>query len=209
MSCDTVLERIARGDWEDDEVVSSHLAVCPECRMRLPPAEALGRYLRDPLFWEAPPDRLSEDVVAAVTGESRTGERRPRWWVWGAVAVLAVVAALGLGLGNRPDWSMQLVAGPAAPGASASVEGWNTGNGTRMVVDVSGLEPTGPDAYYEMWLTAPDGRHVSAGTFRESGRFEMIAGVARRDFPRVWITWEPADHDTSPFPATVLDTPDI
>src|SRR5690606_28193477 len=105
-----------------------------------------------------------------------------------------------------PDWAMDLEAMPAAPGASARVRGWNMDHGTRMVFEVDGLDPTGPDAYYEIWLTAPDGRHVSAGTFRMSGRFEVMAGVRRSDFPRIWITRERADDDPGPFSETVFDT---
>lgn len=96
---------------------------------------------------------------------------------------------------------------PAAPQASARVSGWNMDYGTKMMIEVAGLDPTGPDAYYEIWLTAPDGRHVSAGTFRMSGRFEVMAGVRRSEFPRIWITLEPADDDPAPNPQTVLDTP--
>lgn len=208
MSCDNVLERIARGGWEGDPAVTSHLAVCPQCRLRLEPAEALGRHLADPLFWEEPPDRLEDQVVIAVVGESDADQGKPRWWILGAVAVLALTALLGIRLSDRPDWSMELGPGSAAPDAAATVAGWNMEYGTRIVIDVEGLEPTGPDGYYELWFTAPDGRHVSAGTFRMSGRFEMMAGVRRADFPRLWITREPADDDPGPFSETVLDTPE-
>lgn len=208
MTCDTVLERVARGGWENDPAVSAHLSVCPQCRLQLEPAEALGRHLRDPLLWEDPPDPLRDQVVVAVAGESSAQQRRPRWWILGAVAVLALAVLVGIRLADRPDWSIELTSGPSAPQAAATVAGWNLEHGTRIVVDVAGLEPTGPDAYYEMWLTAPDGRHVSAGTFRTSGHFEMVAGVRRADFPRVWVTREPADDDPGPFPETVLDMPE-
>lgn len=208
MNCDAVLERVAQGGWEADSAVSSHLAVCPQCRVRVIPAETLGTHLRDPLLWEEPPARLRDEVVNAVAGESATRESRPRWWFLGAVAGLALTVLAAIGLSDRPDWTTELAPGPHAPGATASVEGWNTEHGTKMVVEVDGLEPTGSDAYYELWLTAPDGRHVSAGTFRMSGRFEMMAGVRRADFPRLWVTHEPADDDPGPFSRTVLDMPE-
>lgn len=208
MNCDGVLERVARGGWEDDLAVSSHLSVCPQCRVRVASAEALGRHLRDPLLWEEPPVRLREEVVVAVAGESVASHRRPRWWMFGAVAALAMAVLVVLGMTDRPDWSMELAPGPGAPEATAIVDGWNLEHGTRMLIDVDGLAPSGSDAYYEMWLTAPDGRHVSAGTFRTSGEFEMMAGVRRAEFPRVWVTREPADDDPAPFPDTVLDMPE-
>jgi len=77
-----------------------------------------------------------------------------------------------------------------------------------MVLEVWGLDPADDGSYYELWLTAPDGRHVSAGTFRDSGRFEVVAGVRRSDFPRIWVTLEPADDDPGPTSRTVLDLPD-
>lgn len=208
MNCESVLERIALGAWEDDVNVASHLAVCPQCRVRVEPAEGLGRRLSDPLLWEEPPNGLRDQVLVAVAGESSARQRRPYRWIVGMAAVLAVVVLAGIRLGDRPDWSIALAPGTDASDAAATVEGWNTEHGTRMVVEVAGLEPTGRDAYYELWLTAPDGRHVSAGTFRTSGRFEMMAGVRRSDYPRLWITREPADDDPGPFPETVLDTPE-
>lgn len=208
MNCEAVLELVALEDGEDNAAVSAHLAVCPQCRARLSSSEALGRHLRHPLLWEDPPEHLREAVVAAISGEAVRKERRPRWWMLGVAAALMVVVVLTTNVIGRPDWTLELQPGPAAPEAAGTITGWNMDYGTRMVVDVSGLAPTGTDAYYEMWLTAPDGRHVSAGTFRMSGRFEVMAGVRRADYPRIWITQEPADDDPSPFPATVLDMPE-
>lgn len=208
MNCETVLESITQGRPVDDPAVAAHLAVCPECRLRVGPAEALGRHLRDPLIWEDPPDRLAEQVVMAVEGESAIQPGRPRWWIMGAVAALVVIVLLGVRFADRPDWTLELMPSPDVPRATATVDGWNMEHGTRMVVQVEGLEPTGSNAFYELWLTAPDGRHVSAGTFRDSGRFEMIAGVRRSEFPRLWITWEPADDDPAPYSVTLLDTPE-
>ncbi|HEX2152633.1 MAG TPA: anti-sigma factor [Acidimicrobiia bacterium] len=205
MNCAAVLESVALDRWEDQTAVTSHLAVCPQCRMRVASSEALGRHLRDPLIWEEPPDELADRVVATVAGEAVAKDRRPRWWVFGVAAALALVVAIGLTMSNQPDWTVALAPAPQAPGAAATVSGWNMEHGTKMMVEVSGLEHSGSDAYYEMWLTAPDGRHVSAGTFRMSGRFEMMAGVRRTDYPRLWITLEPADNDPSPYPHMVLD----
>ena len=204
MSCDSILELVSIGGVPEGPAVEAHLAVCANCRVRVPAARTLGTYLRDPLMWEEPPAHLGEQVVQAVSGEAVVHRRRPRWWFFGAAAVLAVLATFAT-LVDRSDWTLELEAGTTAPEATATVAGWNLDHGTRMVLDISGLGPAEPGTYYELWLTAPDGRHVSAGTFRESGRIEVTAGVSRSEFPRLWITHEPAE-DGSSFGATVLDT---
>lgn len=205
MSCETVLEFIARGRG-DDPMVVSHLAVCPNCRLEAERTAALGRHLSDPLLWETPPPELEHRVVAAVAAERRSPPSKRRWWTMGAAALLLVVVAAAAWLG-RPDWTVELVGVQSAPTAQATVRGWNQDEGTRMVFEIEGLAAAGSEAYYEVWLTAPDGRHVSAGTFQTAGRVEVTAGVRRSDFPRIWITREPADADPAPFPDTVLDTP--
>lgn len=206
MSCETVLELIARGRG-DDPMVVSHLAVCPGCRLEAERTAALGRHLSDPLLWETPPPELEHRVVAAVAGERHPPPSRRRWWILGAAALLFAVVGVAAFLGGRPDWTIELVGVDSAPTAQATVRGWNQDEGTRMVFEIEGLTAAGSEAYYEVWLTAPDGRHVSAGTFQTAGRVEVTAGVRRADFPRIWITREPADADPAPFPDTVLDTP--
>ena len=209
MNCDTILERVAAGERSidnPDAALEAHLSVCPDCRVRVARAEALGRGLRDPLMWEEPPARLSQAVADAVAGEFvHKRSRRPWWILTGAAALVAVVLGLGW-FANRPDWSIDLAAGDEAPGAAATVSGWNVGGGTRMTFETTGLDQAPEGFYYEVWLTAPDGRHVSAGTFTNPRQIEVTAGVRRRDYPRIWVTLEPADDDPAPFPATVLDT---
>jgi anti-sigma factor RsiW len=206
MNCDAILELVSTGRSPEGQAVEAHLAVCAECRARVPAARALGTRLRDPLMWEDPPPHLVEEVVRAVAGEAVVHRRRPRWWIIGAAAVVGAAVALAL-LADRSDWTQELVPRPVVPEATATVAGWNLDHGTRMVLDVAGLEPAEPGTYYELWLTAPDGRHVSAGTFRDSGRIEVTAGVRRSEFPHLWVTHEPAD-DGSRFGETVLDTPE-
>jgi hypothetical protein len=120
-----------------------------------------------------------------------------------AAVLLATVAVVRI---NAPDWQTTLVATELAPGATAVVSGWNTATGTRLEIDVSGVPEVGPDSYYEIWMTAPDRRHVSAGTFRGPGHVYAWSGVTRAEFPRIWITLEPTDGDESLSGETVLDT---
>ncbi|CAN5842959.1 hypothetical protein BH23ACT5_BH23ACT5_23790 [soil metagenome] len=128
-------------------------------------------------------------------------------WIGAGAAVLTVVVALGVWFDSRPDWTIELVAGPDAGSAAATVRGWNTDSGTRMVLDVDGVAVAPADAFYEVWLSAPDGRRVSAGTFRSPGRIHVTAAVSRADYPRVWVTQEPTVDDETSYQTTVFDTP--
>jgi hypothetical protein len=120
------------------------------------------------------------------------------------VALISIGAVAFLG---QPDWRLDLVATEKAPAATAEVVGWNTDTGTRMEIIISGLNPAPSGFYYEIWMTAPDRRHVSAGTFRGSGTVSVWSAVSRAEFPRLWITLEPADGDTAISGETVLDSP--
>lgn len=209
MNCDVLLERVAMvgfGPDQPDAAVEAHLSVCPECRVRLTAAQTLGGRLRDPLLWEEPPNGLVETILEEVTGAPVPSRSLRPWWALVAAVVLAGVVFGVSQLVNRPHWSIDLISGPAAPGATAVASGWVSGGQTRIVLEMSGLVEAPPGAYYEIWLTADDGRHVSAGTFRHPGRVEVVAGVLKSEYPRIWVTLEPADDDPTPFPATVLDT---
>lgn len=209
MNCDEVLKALASGYDASvgDPKIDAHLAVCPTCRLQVRPMQKLGMSLRDPMLWEDPPDDLGERVVVALRSEPR----RPRGfglWLWaGAAAAVLILTASLLAFLHRPDWTIELVAGADGPNASAVVSGWNTGAGTRMVLDTSGLPGPGRDAYYEVWMTARDGDHISAGTFSDPGQVTVTAGVRRSDYPRIWVTREPDDGDPAPSRAVVLDTP--
>jgi anti-sigma factor RsiW len=176
----------------------------------VPEVERLRRHLADPLLWEAPPEDLSHRVAAAISGRraAMPGRRPARLRPAAAVAGLAVVVAglaIGVRIGGAPDWRVVLSPTEEAPAAAATVAGWNTAEGTRMVIEVGGLPGLEAGEYYEVWLTAPDGRHVSAGSFRASGTVTVWAGVRRSEFPRIWVTLEPADQDPAPSGVTVLD----
>lgn len=207
MTCEEFQARYLAGDLSIAE--RSHLASCGTCRSAAPGLDRLAQQLADPLLWESPSPQLADRVVAAVIAEARPLPAAPkrRWWIGAAAALttLAVVAG-ALATGSRPDWEVELASTASAPRASANVAGWNTERGTRMQIDISDLAPAPDDTYYEIWLTAADGRHVSAGTFSGPGRVVVWAGVQRRDFPRIWITLEPADDDPSPSSVMVLDT---
>jgi anti-sigma-K factor RskA len=163
--------------------------------------------LREPSVWEEPSEHLAGRIFEHVENANRgSGHSRLRW-LWGGAAALVVVLAGALVFANTraPDWSIPLVAIVADPGASAVVKGWNTPTGTRMELNVAGLSAAPDGHYYEIWMTAPDGRHVSAGSFRGEGTVSVWAAVRRSDFPRIWITLEKMDDNLGPSPTTYFD----
>ncbi len=164
--------------------------------------------LQDQLLWEEPDEKLREQVAVAVTQYAAPQSRRTsKWWaaVAAAVVLVAAGAAWALLRAPAPDWEVTMAGTELAPQAAATVRGWNAATGSRMEVAVAGLPPAPDGSYYELWLSG-EGGHVSAGSFRGNGEVTMWVGVARRDFPRLWVTIEPAGGDPAPSKQSVLDS---
>jgi hypothetical protein len=174
-----------------------------------------GLHLDDDALWVAPDADLETSIMAAIADDARDPNVRSivphsrfRWLgpLVAVAAAAAIVFVFVVSTGQAdPDWAVTLRGTEAAPDASAVVSGWNEESGTRVELDITGLEPA-PDGFvYELWFSA-DEVHVSAGTFHGDGADAVLwAGVTRGDFPRVWITLEPLDDDPSPG-VNILDT---
>ena len=224
MKCEDA--RAAMLSGSDIEPVRQHLATCRACRVEQPLLVKLRATLASSSLWEEPSPDVVERIMATVRDEDkraeadkpiqseprRPGKARSGRWPTGLIAPVALAALVVLGGAfyvNRTlgaDWEMTLVSASEHPEASAVVKGWSTSRGTRMVVDVVGLDDAPSGSYYEIWMTAVDGRHISAGTFNGSGRVTAFAGVRRADYPRIWITLELADDDLGPSRETYFDT---
>ncbi len=206
MRCDDYRAAFLSG--EVDAQQQAHLATCPACRAEQGALEAVRLSLQDQLVWEEPSEELREYVAVAMAQHAAPPPRRTtRWWAAAAAAVVLVAAGAAWALLRPapPDWEVVMAGTELAPEAMATVRGWNTDTGSRMVVGVTGL-PSAPDgSYYELWLSG-EGSHISAGSFRGSGEVSMWVGVARRDFPRLWVTLEPAGGDPAPSEQWVLDS---
>lgn len=217
MNCDDARAVYMSGDNAPQAV--AHIKGCAECRRAVPELDQIRSRLSDPDLWEMPSPELRDrlvDTMAAATAPPvpsptiSTPRRSRRLLAIGAAAAVAVIVAALAVLNpgaDDPDWEFALEASDAAPGATATIGGWNEQTGTRLELVVEGLPPAGADAYYALWLTAPDGRHIPAATFSESGTVSGWVAVSRRDFPRVWITLEAIDEDESLSGVKVLDTP--
>jgi anti-sigma factor RsiW len=200
----------------DVEPVRQHLATCQICRSEQPMWAKLSSTLSSHSLWEEPSSDLSERILQTVRGQDERSHpaKRPqpehqRTALFAGVAVTLLIALAGTFFATRSlsaDWEMTLASSEELPEATALIRGWSTSMGTRMVLDINGIEDAPSGSYYEIWMTAPDGRHISAGTFSGSGRVTAFAGVRRADYPRIWITLETADDDLGPSPETYFDT---
>jgi anti-sigma factor RsiW len=208
--------RAAMLSGSDIEPVRQHLATCQVCRSEQPMWARLSSTLSSHSLWEEPPSDLSERILQTVGGhdershaDRRAQPEHQRTALFAGVAVTLLIALAGTFFATRSlsaDWEMTMATSEERPEATAVIRGWSTAMGTRMVLDIRGIEDAPSGSYYEIWMTAPDGRHISAGTFSGSGRVTAFAGVRRADYPRIWITLETADDDLGPSPEAYFDT---
>jgi anti-sigma-K factor RskA len=214
MTCEELQRAYLAGDVST--AGEAHLRGCANCQRVAPELDVLRARLGDPAVWEAPGSALRQRVIGAVVSAARpvgVSRRSARRWWFAAAAAAMVIGVVATSLvvsrdrADGADWELSLYSKTAVPGAVVSVHGWNTGTGTRLRLDVEGLAPAGPTEIYAIWMSSTTGQHVSAGTFRESGRIDAWSGVTRADFPRIWITLEPDDGDERLTGATVVDTP--
>jgi hypothetical protein len=166
----------ALGQLPADERVAleAHLEGCPECRAE---AESLGSVARllphaDPArFGPAPqpPAELGKRVAVAIRSERRA-QRRQRRLRWGlslggaaaaaAAAVLAIFV-LGGGESGAPEQHVSFNSLPHGVKIGATLE--PQAFGTEIHMYVSGIRS---GTLCRVYMRGPDGRPVSAGTFR-------------------------------------------
>lgn len=207
MNCEEFRANRLAGVKSDQD--QHHLDECTECRAHLEMLDTSRNVLDDPAVWEEPSPELRTRVGSLIGSLPETGRPQRRRSLFGLVAVAAVaVVMVGLAVFLRPpspDWEITIPGTESAPTAQGTISGWNEESGTRLHMTVDGLDPA-PEGYiYEMWLST-DTIHVSAGTFTDPSSVDMVAGVSRADYPRLWVTLEPIDEDESPSGETVLDT---
>ncbi len=120
----------------------------------------------------------------------------------GVVLALLGVAALSGLAGQEPDGTVELaLAGTElAPAAEATARIVDLPAGTRILLDVSMLQPAPPGSYYEAWLRKDAEVGVSAGTFHlrgGDGEVELWAGVSTSEYPLVTVTIQEEAEPTS------------
>ncbi|HHC08374.1 MAG TPA: anti-sigma factor [Actinobacteria bacterium] len=192
--------------------LEAHLARCVECRRLAGDLRTFSTYLADAALWEEPPPDLCDRIVCMLDDRSqprlrRRSRSRLAAWVVGAAAAVALFAVWVLGDASEPDWQTTMVPTESTITGTATVAGWNTEVGTRVVLDATLLPSAPGDHTYELWFAGEDGV-VSAGTFRAGGDVELTVGVARRDYPTILVTLEPLDGDPAPSDLVVLRSTD-
>lgn len=202
MRCEEVQAAIVGGSPGPAEF--SHLQQCPHCRAAQPGLEELRAHLSEPWMWDEPSPGTLELVTARLPGRL-SRPKRMGWWLGAAAALVAVTLGAGWWLNSSPDpdWELRMTGSQAFANAWAEVRGYSTDAGTRMELVVHHLPAAPPGWFYEMWLSSDAGA-ISAGSFTSSRSLELWAGVRRRDFPRLWVTLEPADGVSTPSGEMVL-----
>lgn len=107
----------------------------------------------------------------------------------------------------EPDWEATMVGTDVTPAATAVVAGWNLDAGTRVVLEASNLGPAPEGFVYQLWFSKGS-TDVSAGTFTDPSRVELTVGVARKDYPSVWISLQPINSGVGKAGPALLHTTD-
>jgi len=203
MNCQDIRAALLAG--ETSEAIEAHLDGCVECRRALDDIATIRDDLASDSLWAEPPAGLEDSIVAAITGarasvpETTAVSGTGRWdsrsltMLFGSTAAVIVLLIGVFAAMNRtpaPDWEVAMVGTDVAPLATGVVAGWNTDAGTRVLLEAADLGPA-PDGFvYQLWFSKGS-KALSAGTFVDPSRVELNVGVARKDYPDVWIALQP------------------
>ena len=185
---------------EEERELESHLEECPDCQHELDQARQSHDLLRQ-LATNEPPTELEDQVLAQVRGEIPARYSGGLWFWASAVAVLLVVAVLGVGILREItggfSTSVPLTATKVAPEAGGQVQVEEQGENFQVELRVWKMPDLEKDEYYEMWYYAEDGDRISCGAFRTGPEGETTVNLAApataRDYPEIEITREPDD----------------
>jgi len=179
--------------------LQAQVAASPELADRLAVQEQAIALAQGAAAEVQAPDGLRARIDAE---RMRRRSRAPRRVVLGVAATAAVAAAIvvvALGaLGSSPGANRFHVAlGPtaSAPGASGEANLVKTSSGWRIELDAKGLERLDRGRFYEAWLRNRAGVLVPVGTFNESRKVTLWAGVPPTDYSTLTVTRERADGD--------------
>ena len=184
---------------EEMEEVRAHVAVCADCSREHAGLATLPAMLDAAGSVEtasATPPAALEAAVLDRFARERPRVERPGWQrlltrplpvaaaAAAAAAAITLAVTAGLNSSSTPSdhvYSASLRGSQLAPGAHAYAKLVGEPSGTRVHLDVGGLEPR-PGAVYELWCIADRGDRISAGTFRvdASGRAAVNLTTAAR-----------------------------
>ena len=145
------------------------------------------------------PDRLRARVEAQRPGRRTRAPRRVVLAVASTAAVVAAVVVVVMGVFGSSSGTTRFHAAlgptPTAPDASGEADLVKTSSGWRIELDATGLPRLDGGRFYEAWLRDPAGVLVPVGTFNESRKVTLWAGVPPTDYSALTVTRERADGD--------------
>jgi RES domain-containing protein len=132
--------------------------------------------------------------------QQRGARRRPaRWNLIAAGSAVAVVTAVVVALAvhstgtSGEQFRTALTPTGLVPGAGGEATLTKTSSGWRIELDATGLPRRQGRLFYEAWLRNRAGVLVPIGTFNQSRKVTLWAGVSPKDYPSLTVTREQAD----------------
>ncbi len=186
-------------------------SLAPERRAALEARVAASSELADRLAEQQRAVALTRSAAAEVEAPAGLrarvdAQRRPRrapvqrrLVLVGAAASAVAAVALALAVfgsgtsGQR--FHAALAATDLAPGAGGDATLTKTSSGWRIELDATGLPRRDGGRFYEAWLRNADGVLVPIGTFNDTRKVTLWAGVSPKEFTTLTVTREQADDD--------------
>ncbi|MDQ2621884.1 MAG: anti-sigma factor [Actinomycetota bacterium] len=178
--------------------------------------------------WESPeppplvmpgvaPDRVPVEARPAPTVRRGFGWLRVGAGFAAAVLILATGVLIGTQLGGEDSsgpsapqevLALESVPGPDTPAGASGRVSLASSSEDAVTLDVSGLKPTGPDEFYELWLLGEEGELVALGTFRVEpdgeSQIEVPLPVSPGDYQYFDVSIQPDNGDPSHSGRSVL-----
>ena len=177
--------------------LEARIAASPELAERLAHQQRAVALARDAAAEVQAPVGMRARVEAQQAARRAPGPRRLVLIGAAASAALAVgvwLAVFSSGTSHE-RFRAALASTDLAPGASGEATLTKTSSGWRIELDASGLPRLAGGRFYEAWLRNAAGVLVPIGTFNESNKVTMWAGVSPKVFPTLTVTREQADGD--------------
>jgi hypothetical protein len=178
--------------------LEARVAASPELADRLAEQRHAVALAESAAAEAAAPGRLRARIDAQRQGRRSRPQRRAALAVavTAAVAAAIVVAVVALGSSSGTQrFRAALGPTPLAPAATGEANLAKTSAGWRIELDAKGLPRLDGGRFYEAWLRSPAGELVPVGTFNESTKVTLWAGVPPSAYPTLTVTRERADGD--------------
>jgi hypothetical protein len=203
LSCAEAKQEAARRLFEPLEAhlevtLSSHLAVCDECRVAAEDMAAAAGFLETSVLRHELPLDLETRLLASLRQEPAAPKQSRRRLLASIAAAVLMLCGVGLIVISPSEPVGQAVALAPADrytGVRGTVALEGPAGALRLRLTVTGLPPVGAVAAYTAWAGA-DGRWARLGEFRAASGELLYPVSARPDLVRVTIESVGANADT-------------